>query len=284
MIKQLPVLLLCGISLAACSVVKKGGSHKDFVAGTWQATAISVDGDNRDWPSPYPNYDSKSRIAYTSSNDRKFIYITMETGDELTQIKILKAGMTVSVDTGTNRKQEFAIKYPMENTGLDTDIPAAGASTKAEAMGLTRKMNQIIGKGIDQANQFSLDGFSGCDGGFMIAQANPCGIKLKARIDEYKELVWEAAIPVKIIFGKDSLTVAEAGKAMNICFHINGMKSPKKQGVDNTSNAGQNMGVPGGQRNSVAPGAMGGRTTTQSPLDHLYNATNTWKITATAIQ
>lgn len=267
--------------LCACSMFKKTIQTKDLVPGTWQATAITIDGDSRDWPSPYPNYDSKARIAYTSSNDSRYIYISMQTGDELTQVKILKSGMKVSVDTGNTKKMEFAINYPMENSGLETDIPSSPATNKVEAMGMTRKLNQITTKGIDQANQFSLEGFIGCNGGYMISQANECGIKIKARIDEYKELVWEAAIPVKVIYGKDSLTKADAGRAMNICFHINGMKSPKKQGSDNTSNANQNLGMPGGQRNSMAPGGMGSRPgTTTNPLEHLFTSSATWRYTA----
>jgi hypothetical protein len=118
----------------------------------------------------------------------------------------------------------------------------------------------------------------------MIAQANPCGIKLKARIDEYKELVWEAAIPVSAIYGTDSLSKTDAARPISICFHINGMKAPKKQGVDNSNSVNQNMGMAGGQRNSMAPATGGGRANTQNPLEHLFSATNTWRITSVAIQ
>src|SRR5580658_13617 len=91
-IASLTLLIFC----SSCGGSKHKKS-KDFMPGTWQATPITIDGDSKDWPSPYPNFDSKAKIAYATSNDKQFLYITMQTGDEMTQTKILKQGMIVSI-------------------------------------------------------------------------------------------------------------------------------------------------------------------------------------------
>ncbi len=88
--------ILCTVlagSLAgmSCNSSKHSGKNGG-VPGTWQATPIVIDADSKDWPSPYPNYDSKALIGYATSNDKKYLYITMETGDENTEMKVLKEG------------------------------------------------------------------------------------------------------------------------------------------------------------------------------------------------
>ena len=270
--------------LSACGAAKKTAKPKDIIPGTWQSTPIAIDGDSKDWPSPYPNYDSKSKIAYATANDGKYLYVTMETGDELTQIKILKAGMAVSIDTGGNKTPIFTIKYPLPNENLDLEMPQMGNSDKNAAVHTARQVSQYVHKAIEQANQYAIEGFNTCDGGYMVAQINTCGIKVKARLDEYKELVWEAAIPLKALYHVDSLSATSAGKPISICFNITGLKAPKGKGVDNVNgNMNSGMGGQGGQHNSMQGG--GGRQVRQqdNPLEHLYNATKTWKQTGLAV-
>lgn len=262
--------------LAAC-----GGSRVSkstvVLPGNWQATPIAVDGDNKDWPSPYPNYDSKSKVAYATSNDRNYVYITMQSGDELTQMKILKAGMTVSIDTGGGKETPFNINYPLENGNMEMDLPATLDGQKDGAMQFQKQLSQRIRKGIEAANQFTLEGFTGCTGGYMINQVLPCGVKLKARMDEYRELVWEAAIPVKALYGKDVLTAADAGKPISVCFSIKGTKAPKGQGGTQNANGGMNQMGGGGGRNAAMSGGPQGSGRQSNPLDHLYLSTKTWK-------
>lgn len=265
------------VFLSSCGGTKKAGKETTVLPGNWQATPIVIDGDNRDWPSPYPNYDSKSKVAYATSNDRKYIYITMQTGDELTQMKMLKGGMVVSIDTGGMKEPTFNISYPLENNTADLDVPQGLDGQKDGAIQFERQLAQRIRKGMEASNQFTTEGFVGCSGGYMVNQTIPCGIKLKARIDEYKEIVWEAAIPVKSLFNKDSLTAADAGRQISVCFAIKGTKAPKGQ-VQNANNGMNQMG--GGGRNGAAMGgamspAGGGKTS--NPLEHLYAPTKTWK-------
>src|SRR4051812_31694016 len=110
-----PIVLLLILAMASSCGGSKHSGSKNLAPGTWQATPIIIDGDSKDWPSPYPNYDSKAMIAYASSNDAQNLYITMQTGDELALMKILKQGMTVSIDTGGSKDATFQINYPLSN-------------------------------------------------------------------------------------------------------------------------------------------------------------------------
>jgi len=254
--------------------------------GTWQATPITVDGDSKDWPSPYPNFDAKAKIAYATSNDKQFLYITMETGDEMTQTKILKQGMTVSIDTGGGKEADFHINFPLPNDNDEIDIPkGGGGSSRKQQDGET----QFTGKQIDvklskmtkNANQFSLDGFIRCNGGFMVSQAAPCGIMVSAGIDEYKELVWEAVIPFKAIYNKELITAKDADKPISVCFSIKGFKKPESKSTDNSSSSmsgtGGGSGMGGGRGGGGGRGKGGGKSPAENPLQHLYENTKTWK-------
>jgi len=255
--------------------------------GTWQSEPIVIDGDSKDWPSPYPNYDAKAMVAYATSNDRRNLYITMETGDEMTQMKILKQGMTVSIDTNGKKDAEFSISYPLQNDNEPMDVGKAGYGVKKgeQQHSLEKKMEQRISKNAEGATQLSLDGFKGCNGGFMTTQTNPCGIKVIAKIDEYKELVWEAVIPFKALYNKDSLSEADAGRPISVCFAVKGFKHPESKSSDgggggtgtgtgmNSSMRGGGGGMGGGGRG----GHGAGRGSTDNPMQHLYESTKTWK-------
>ena len=112
----------------------------------------------------------------------------------------------------------------------------------------------------------------------MVSQTAPCGITVIARIDEYKELVWEAIVPFKAIYNKEIINETDADKPISVCFAIKGFKHPEVKG----DNGGQNMssssmsGRGGGGRGGGQKG--GGRSgPAENPLQHLYESTKTWK-------
>src|SRR6267154_5604685 len=112
-IPSVVALLLSVISIASCGSSKHSKSKK--LPGVWQAEPITIDGNNKDWPSPYPEYDQKAMLGYAVSNDKNNLYITVETGDPATQLKILREGLTVWIDKTGKQEQVTAINYPLPN-------------------------------------------------------------------------------------------------------------------------------------------------------------------------
>ena len=111
----------------------------------------------------------------------------------------------------------------------------------------------------------------------MTSQNNPCGIKVTIRMDEYKELVWEAKIPFKAIYNRE-ITAADAGKPVSVCFAIKAFKSPSSKNNDN-SNIGMNSQMGGGRGGGMGRGGgRGGRMTSgDNSRDFLFETTKTWK-------
>src|ERR1039458_2943062 len=92
LVRLIPVIFL-SVLFFSCGSSKHASTKR--LPGTWQAQAITIDGKNTDWPSPYPEYDDKAMLGYAVSNDKDNLYITVETGDPATQLKILRNGLTV---------------------------------------------------------------------------------------------------------------------------------------------------------------------------------------------
>ncbi len=272
-----PVVFLFSLS---CNSSKHSGKSKDAMPGTWQSTPISIDGDSKDWPSPYPNFDAKAEIAYATSNDKENLYITMETGDEMTQMKILKQGMIVSIDTSGGKNADFHINFPLPNDSDPIDLPQGAHKQDPGAM-QTKQLDVKLSKSAKDANQFSLEGFINCNGGYMVSQNIPCGIKVIARIDEYKELVWEAVVPLKTIYNESAITAGDADKPISVCFAIKGFKNPAAKGADNGNGMSNNTGGTGANLSGRGGGrgghGGGGARPADNPLQHLYESTKTWK-------
>ena len=270
--------LVASVLAISCGGSRHTGKSKNFIAGTWQQTPIVIDGDSKDWPSPYPNFDAKARVAYATSNDKENLYITMEAGDEMTQLKILKQGMTVSIDTGGNKDASFHINFPLPNDSEPIDLPQDARKNDAASL-RARQMDVKLSKAAKEANQFSLEGFIGCSGGYMVSQPAPCGIRVIARMDEYKELVWEAVVPFKAIYGKSTLTAEDADKPVSICFAVKGFKNPSAKNNDNSNGISNNTGTGSNMNGRTSQGTTRMPTTRQpeNPLQHLYDNTKTWK-------
>src|ERR1700751_3901141 len=107
------VFTLAGV--VSCSSSKHSKSKR--LPGVWQVQPVTIDGNNKDWPSPYPEYDDKAMLGYAVSNDKDNLYITVETGDLATQLKILRNGLTVWIDRKGEKNELTAINFPIPNGG-----------------------------------------------------------------------------------------------------------------------------------------------------------------------
>ncbi len=277
---SIAVLILVGWSCGMSKHAKTGNA----APGVWAAQPVDIDGDSKEWPSPYPNYDAKGRMAYATSNDNDYLYVTMETGDELTQIKVLKNGLTMSIDTGGGKSPQFIINYPMPNDNSTFDMTKADMKVKNNEYGgvPSKQQFQKLKKGVDAATQYALEGFGSCSGGYNVNQTAPCGVKVRLGLDAYGELVWEAAIPLKALYGTTE-TKPGARTPVSVCFATKGMKKPDAKTDESSSTNMASNGMSGSGMNN--PGMRGGnarrntgvKSAAEDPMAHLYESTKTWK-------
>ena len=272
----------------------------------WQAEPITIDGSNKDWPSPYPEYDDKAMLGYAVSNDKDNLYITVETGDPATQLKILREGLTVWIDKKGEKDEITGINYPIP-TSTDNSKQEGQRPSSAHAQQVSGTMDREqkrrmeledrVRKALPEANEYSLQGFKSCNLQFPIMEKDTCGIVVRLGIDADDEMVWEAVVPFKSFYFKSELTRADKGRALSICFETTAMKRPAGQSSGNHGGGGRAGG--GGFSPGVGMGGMGmgmrmgggggrgGRTNTQNTPDIMepaYKSTKTYKKFGLAFQ
>jgi hypothetical protein len=275
----IPITLLVLVT-ASCSTAKHASSNN--LPGVWQLQQITIDGSNKDWPAPYPFYDGKAKIGYAYSNDKDYLYLTIETGDEMTQMKILRAGLTVYIDTTGKKSQLISIRFPLNTDNESTPVQQHQGKQNADnnsdlQQSRQKSTKERINNMLNEANQMYLDGFYGCNGPILIKQDNNCGIVVRTAIDEFGDLVWEAAIPFKAVYGRQELSKSDIGKAVSVCFAIKGFKKPASSGGE----GGHGSGGMGGGMHGGGMGGMhgsGGRPgNSANTREQLFESTKTWK-------
>jgi len=285
----------------SCSSSKHSRKSSDKLPGTWQAKPIIVDGKNDDWTLPYPDYDKKAMIGYAVSNDKDNLYVTVETGDPYTQLKILKEGLTVWIDKKGEREMTTSINYPLspdENEGGNSqgERPASQHWQSGQGQRQRMGMEDKINKALSQDTVYSLYGFKGCRGDFLLSQTDTCGIIVRTAIDQDNELIWEAVIPFKAFYYKPEIDKRDKGKPLSIGFEITGLKKPEGQGGGSGTHGGGmrgggssfGMGM-GGMRMGMGGGGHGMRGGSQNGNNNdasqqLYKSTHTWKDVGIAFQ
>jgi hypothetical protein len=149
----------------------------------------------------------------------------METTDPRIQLKILRAGMKLWIDTTGARSQGIAIDYPL--TTQKVQIPAEKMNTAATDR--QQRMQERVKMALDSAKQLSLSGFKNCNSVVDVVQENACGIKVRIAINNSdNNMVWETSIPFKAIYGRQHMNRNDAGRPISICFAINGFELPEK--------------------------------------------------------
>ena len=288
------VLFITVFAISSCG----GSKHSKIkrLPGVWQAQPITIDGSDKDWPSPYPEYDDKAQIGYATSNDKENLYITVETGDPATQLKILREGLTVWIDRKGEKGEETAINYPIPTTfgqkehqrqkmAQDGQQGLGGDRLQKQRMELEDKVTAALA----DANEYSLQGFKSCNLQFPIMDMDTCGIVVRIGLDSTNELIWEAKVPFKSFYFKSQVTRADRGKPIGVCFETTAMKRPAGQSGVNHGGGGSRFrpsvgfgGMGMGMGMGMGGGGMrrgGGRGGSQTPdmMEPAYKSTKTYK-------
>ncbi|MFI5196880.1 MAG: hypothetical protein ACHQD8_07300 [Chitinophagales bacterium] len=291
------------IFTVSCSSNKHSKSKR--LPGTWQAQPITIDGNNKDWSSPYPEYDDKAMLGYAVSNDKDNLYITVETGDPATQLKILREGLTVWIDKTANKDEITAINFPIPQPGSkenrqEGSKPASGHIQQGQGGGSQDKrrfeLEDRVKKALSEANEYSLQGFKSCNLQYPVMEKDSCGIVVRIGLDADNELVWEAVIPFKSFYYKPHIGISDKGKPLSICFETTGIKRPAGQsngphGGGGGMRPGMSMGMGGmGMGMRMGGGGMrgggnrGSQNNNNDLMESLYKSTKTYKKFGIAFQ
>ena len=174
-----------------------GCAHKLAPEGHYQDTPVVADGSADDWSLPLRFSNPEYTLQYNVTNDNKNIYVCILSRDEPTQLRMLRAGMTIYFDPKGAKNKDISLHFPLrkqpEAERARYGAPITPADNKA------RKEELLL-----QSDSYGTTGVSGIENGqFGVAdQKGPFQVAMKLN-NQDSLLVYEVVIPVKNILGTD---------------------------------------------------------------------------------
>lgn len=220
--------LLCLVSLFISSLIY---AQDDISKASWINTPVKVDGKPNEWSLPLGLYDSDTKLFFGFANDSNNIYLCFQCSDEISQARILGAGMEVGLMT--KGKHKAYINFPLvtePETGQQKGTPFSDYNYRKTREDSFRIKDTLMG----------IKGFSKKDG--IISIHDSSGIQAAIDWDAGDKLTYEIAIPYKEFFG-DKYTSAEISKDISLEVTIHGLKGRlKPTGSHGSGMEGKGMG------------------------------------------
>jgi uncharacterized membrane protein YgcG len=211
---------------------------------------ILVDGNIKEWGDSLRYYNKEKKINFAIANTKDTLYMAIRVNDRSEQTRILRAGITFSIDPKGKKKETFSLTFPLNVGGtapkLDLHKEDNGEITPQEREELQKERLTTL-RGIRCV------GFKDIEDE-MITTSNTYGIKAAVNYDDNEYLVCEAAIPLSFFHVED---ISKNEWAFN--FKINGITRPEPthNGEEDAQSSGGGRGGRGGGMGGEGMGGGG---------------------------
>lgn len=179
---------------------------------------INVDGDLKEWGDSLRYYNEEKKLNYALANDKDYLYAAIRVSDRLDKMKVLRAGITLTIDPKGKKKDSFTLTFPLaapdEKPEFTKPQDGDGEITQADR-------DELMRERITKLRYIKVVGFKDIEGD-MITTSNTYGIKTAINYDANGDLVYEAAIPLSFFHAGNDAFKSEW--AFN--FKINGFQRP----------------------------------------------------------
>ncbi len=228
---------------------------------------ITIDGDIKEWGDSLRYYNPEKQLNYALANDQDNLYLAIRINDRSEQIRVLRSGLTVSIDTRGKKKESFSITFPVGYPGPgDLAEQADGLQGKTDITQEDR--DELMRARLTKLREIRVSGFKDIEGE-TITTSNTYGIKTAIDYDKDGNLIYEAAIPLKFFHADD---IAKNEWAFD--FKINGIVRQNQNANTEQENPGRagrgGGGFAGGGGRGGHGGGRGGRMgggSSNAPVD-----------------
>jgi hypothetical protein len=193
------IVLPALISFAACS-------PKLAPEGHYQDAPVTADGVPSEWKMPLRFTNTAYTMQYNVTNDDQNLYVAVSSLDDMTQLRILRSGMTIYFDPKGKKNKDISLHFPIQK-GPDQNgyrRRGDGSTTYYQNQNNAQTRDTRKEELLLQSNFYNTTGFTGIENGqFSVGDAKApihVGIKLN---NQDSLLVYEVIIPLKIILGPD---------------------------------------------------------------------------------
>jgi hypothetical protein len=202
------------LSILLLAVLVQLNAQKEITYSDLADSSIVADGDVSDWRQPFRYYDGALKLEFSIRNNAEYFFLCLRTSDDMTQMRMLNAGLEFTVNTG--KKTYATIIFPLQR---DHNSAQPGEF-------LTRDKQQHIDRTqikrlmVSEIKTMKLKGFKGLPDGIYGIQT-PEGIKAGMGIDSTGALVAEYQVPFKLLFVQ-----ADTLKPFSATLTLNRMEMP----------------------------------------------------------
>lgn len=160
---------------------------------------ITVDGNLKDWGDSLSYYSEAKKISYSLASDKESLYFAIRIQDRAQQAQAMHNGITLSFNPEGKKKETYSLTFPSPDQGENSlyvmpkaDNAITEQQLKQEDMEERRKADLL------KLRDIEVKGFKDIETDH-ITTANTYGIKTVLSMDDKGALVYEAAIPIKML-------------------------------------------------------------------------------------
>lgn len=236
--------------MAACAI--STAYAQDVSTAKWTMQPVTIDGAAEEWHQPLNFYDSETKLLFAISNDSANIYLCFEAKDNMTQMKIMRGGMRVELDTKGRNGKSASIDFPLPPK--EREEMGEGDNSHPGSEGGDTSMHGGFGSGIRGAEMWhqrfltnnitmELKGFASLNG---IVPVRGRDISVAMNWDDAANLFYEIKIPISQLLD-DGYTADNVLKEITLHAEVFGIKG-----------AGGSSGNGGGFNGRSGRGGFGG--------------------------
>ncbi|MGI4749467.1 MAG: hypothetical protein ACRYFB_02440 [Janthinobacterium lividum] len=190
------LLLFAGCSLTAFTANAQSKSLKNLKNS---AQSIVVDGNLKDWGDSLSYYNPDKKIHYGLAQNQENLYFAIRIENRGQQEQAMRNGITLAFNPEGKKKETYSLTFPSPDQDENSmfimpkaDHAITEQQLKKEDMDERRKADLL------KLRDIQVKGFPDVETDH-ITTANTYGIKTVLQFDESGALVYEAAIPVKML-------------------------------------------------------------------------------------
>lgn len=186
--KKLFILLFISFAGLSYSRAFAQSTDPDVDVNLWMQQPIVVDGISSEWHEPLNNYNTPTQLAFAFANDQQNLYLIIESLDEMTTGRLLRAGLTLNINTAGKKKDGIKINF------LGMQQPP---SPKHDPTDTLEHEDAVMHHGEHDpgVNVIQVSGFKNIPDG-SLAIPNNSGIQVAAAFNKQRDYICELAIPL----------------------------------------------------------------------------------------
>ncbi|HEY6902545.1 MAG TPA: hypothetical protein VI233_17930 [Puia sp.] len=228
-------------TLAGCGSSRESQTS-DPTTRTWQSQPLTIDGSDKDWPKSLPYSVKSEQINYSVTNDGENLYILMSTKSAQEAQKIVQGGMTVWVNPKADKNigGSIGIGYPLDSRNNRDQTLMEEARPD--------KYKNHRPSTLEDKKEYALYGF---DNGsqaiptYTYGDTNTQNIQMRMDYNDAGDLVYEAAIPLTVLYPGHNTSSSYASRTVAVGFVIEGLP-PGSNVPRGSGGGGPTVGVGGG--------------------------------------